>query len=246
MDPYPKLTIPEIAEGIRLCIENAGELIEDANCLYEADRYPRALFCLCAADQEMGKVNTLSSMVTIGSKQQSQWKQKWKRFTDHKTKTSKAFINALTAQYSIAPDKVLQFLAKHFTQESEFEENVRRSSLYVDYNSTEKTWITPCGFTAETVEQWSHNTTIGYNKLKLALDSGMMNTRALEIRREVYADQIEENTEFEMAAMQGSKNDLIISLTKKYYICLIEEGILDIDAGIEVFGMTLREFIERP
>lgn len=82
-----RLTEQEIETLGDMCLANARELLEDALVLHHYESYARAAALAVVAIEELGKRNTLWRAVNFGDNDE-EWKLFWKRFRDHKTKSS--------------------------------------------------------------------------------------------------------------------------------------------------------------
>jgi len=238
---YPRLTIHEIAEGMKLCLLNAGELIDDADFLFDNERYARALACLCMADQEIGKITTLHGMANIGKHQQKLWTTKWKRFRDHRSKTTQSFVSALTSDSSLTMKQVLESTFRHYFRDSRAEEELRRASIYVDY--FDEHWRSPDFVTAEIVQTWSDNTLAAYKKNLQLYEHGFYSEKAIEIKHSIYAGKYDEDLETIKGMAEGNLDDELKNLHRRYFKRLIKEGLLSSDTEMQVFGVPVGEFI---
>ncbi|MCP8309426.1 MAG: AbiV family abortive infection protein [archaeon] len=82
-----ELSLEEIELGRAKALANARALIEDAEILFAAGRYPRSFAMAHLACEELGKVIMLASIgiqIRLG---RANWKKFWRRFRSHKEKT---------------------------------------------------------------------------------------------------------------------------------------------------------------
>ncbi|MFD1554246.1 AbiV family abortive infection protein [Paraburkholderia silviterrae] len=84
-----RLTLEQIAEGMNAASRNAIRLVEDAQVLLAAERYPSALALAILAIEEAGKLYILPGMVTV--KDDQQLAKLWKDCRSH-TKKNVAWI----------------------------------------------------------------------------------------------------------------------------------------------------------
>lgn len=67
-------------------VNNAKSLYEEANILYEHEKYARAFFLLCIANEELGKSVMVTSGVINLLGDNIDWKKFWKRIRNHEDK----------------------------------------------------------------------------------------------------------------------------------------------------------------
>lgn len=68
-------------------INNAKSLYEEATILYNHDKYARAYYLLCIANEELGKSIIVTSGIVDFLGDNIDWKTFWKRLRNHKDKT---------------------------------------------------------------------------------------------------------------------------------------------------------------
>lgn len=127
-----RLSLEQIAEGIAACLQNARALVEDAIVLLRAKRHPRALTCLLAAKQELGKVDVLGAMARIDDQKQEHWADLWKSFHSHVVKGTHAAVQTTPDQLRGSFDSVFAAIPGSF-QIASSEEELRQASLYVAF-----------------------------------------------------------------------------------------------------------------
>jgi AbiV family abortive infection protein len=111
-------------------LENAGELLLDANALYKARRYSRAASMSNFALEEMGKaviIVSLISELTLGSKPEWDWYER--AVTGHADKL--ALISRAVAFGAEGPESEIERSLEVAIQESK--RPLRERSLYVDF-----------------------------------------------------------------------------------------------------------------
>jgi len=81
------LTLEQLKVVADKTLENAKELIEEAEILLDNKRYSRVLFLSQIAGEEIGKYLLLkSTMVSLATEQIINWKLFWKQYKSHKEK----------------------------------------------------------------------------------------------------------------------------------------------------------------
>lgn len=89
---FNQLKVEDINNISRKVYENAHELLEEAELLYNHEKYARAHACAQFSIEEFGKLPmllTVATQISIGDK--VNWKDLNKRLRDHKRKTSLSF-----------------------------------------------------------------------------------------------------------------------------------------------------------
>ena len=93
------LKISEIKKGIYLCLENANELINDADILLSNERYSRVYSLTQFAIEELGKSYMLYEFYTklqLGKRKETDFKYFRKKFKSHKHKTFESIMADIT------------------------------------------------------------------------------------------------------------------------------------------------------
>lgn len=80
------LTAAQIAEGMRLALQNAARLAADADSLFKAGRVPSAVALAILSIEESGKVSILRQMAI--AEHEKEWLQLWKAYRSHTKKNS--------------------------------------------------------------------------------------------------------------------------------------------------------------
>lgn len=90
MSRLPQLCGPlnaaQIAEGMRLALQNAARLAEDADSLLKAGRVPSAVALAILSIEESGKVSILRQMAI--AEDEKEWRQLWKAYRSHTKKNT--------------------------------------------------------------------------------------------------------------------------------------------------------------
>lgn len=87
------LNIKEAAEGIRLAIENSRSLLDDANLLYENERYERATALAILAIEENGKPKIIREILM--ENEQKKVNLKWQEYRRHTSKNTNWIVPEL-------------------------------------------------------------------------------------------------------------------------------------------------------
>ena len=80
------LTAAQIAEGMRLALQNAARLAEDADSLLQSGRVPSAVALAILSIEESGKVSILRQMAI--AQDEKEWLQLWKAYRSHTKKNT--------------------------------------------------------------------------------------------------------------------------------------------------------------
>ncbi len=121
----PRLEI--ISKALYICHENANSLLEEADLLYRANKYPRAYFLAQIAIEEIGKISMLIASVQYPAQYSEFWKSFWKLFRSHSFKIGKAeisFQNSMLNFQLNKDNKVFKI--------AEIDNQMKMNSLYVD------------------------------------------------------------------------------------------------------------------
>ncbi len=127
-----KLEINELNLGRKKAIENAEELLEEAEILFVNNKYHRALYLSYIASEEIGKYIYLCSMIIrVIHEENVNWKKFWKKYRNHQDKST---ILLLIEDVVLNLDNELSEEHNPFKQ-SEIQEIIKLSSLYSDYSN---------------------------------------------------------------------------------------------------------------
>jgi AbiV family abortive infection protein len=124
------LSVSQINEGRKKALNNAEELFGEAKILLNRGRSARALFLALIAIEELGKYIMLISAAVNIVNNTINWKVFWKRYRDHKSKTS-LYLHTEYLFSTIKPSEYLWELKK----QSKLQESVKLMSLYSDFAS---------------------------------------------------------------------------------------------------------------
>lgn len=78
------LSYSQIADGMNAACENARRLVEDAQILFDSQRYPSAVFIAILAIEESGKIAILRELATV--RDGKALKAAWKLYRSHTRK----------------------------------------------------------------------------------------------------------------------------------------------------------------
>ena len=118
---YPALDRTQLKDGYKMCIGNAGRLMNDANLLKEAGRFRSACFILHLAVEELGCATQLYDAGRSGVQDWEGW---WGRYLDHPQGKSLSVAEA-SALPAGEPEQTNQRL------------------MYVNFSGNEKTFLPP-------------------------------------------------------------------------------------------------------
>jgi len=240
-----KLTIEQIATGIKECLENAETLVEDARVLLEANCPARASFALLAADQELGKVNVLLSMAQMLPQDQARWRLMWKRFRGHEAKI--VWANMFGTSELVEPrfSSILELAEKDWLTSAPHLESLRQLCLYVDYSESEKRWLSP---RETSMEQGQNLMEKVVERLQRALDcqqADLFSADALRIQHEELSGILEEVTHLEEAGMlhAAQLDEKVFIAWRKCWRRLILEDAVALSDDYLLMNMPWRDFI---
>jgi len=138
---WPKLSVEEIEKLSDYCLQNAGELIQEAGILLQHKRYARSYALSVVAMEEISKRELLWEAIWLGDDKQK-WRKFWEKFKSHRVKLSqmlKNYIDITISKKADTPRKVLddylskmaKAQAKSQTEASYFDSS-KQWALYVD------------------------------------------------------------------------------------------------------------------
>jgi AbiV family abortive infection protein len=131
-----KLSIEQIKESRVKALQNADELIHDAEILFKEKRYPRVLFLCQISGEEIGKYVMLTSIfVQLISEVDLDWKKTWKRLTSHTEKYELVtYMEDVFLERNVFAD--MKKYQDNLKDESKKIDQFKQKSLYCDF--TEK------------------------------------------------------------------------------------------------------------
>lgn len=241
------LRLDQIAEGIAACIDNAAQLYDDGLSLLNANRHPRAMSLFIAAMEEVGKVSVLCSMSRIPSSNQALWSDYWRDFRCHRSKATRAFVHTFPEEARKYPAQMGVAANMQF-ELSPLGESFRQAGMYVDFLAGDKCWMSPSDVPRTEAESWKRRLDTALSRVQEQAELGFFSTRALEIQREVYGPINTDRPKRKDSQPRDNRDvtSKALAAHQDYYRRLVDEGILNRYADIQVMGVPLKEFIDGP
>jgi AbiV family abortive infection protein len=240
------LSIPQLAEGIRVTLENARGLYQDAMALLACGRLARSMALLIATMEEVGKISVLASMSRIPKSNQKLWADAWESFRSHQHKSTWAFVGTYPDEGRSHPELMVTAACQQFTL-ADIGERCRQYTLYVDYHATEKRWLSPNEISEEDVAKWRARAEAALTRAEACAAANLFSERALELQREVYADfnrrrprRKDTRPEDLARAVEDAPTLAVI-----YFRRLIREGVVSPDADLNVLGTPFIELMRQ-
>lgn len=241
-----KLSLAQIAEGIAACLQNGHALVEDATILLKAKRYSRALTCLLAADQELGKIHVLLSMARIHPSKQIHWADKWKSFRSHEIKAAHAIMDTFPNHMRTSPEDILPMALDSYVK-APMDEELRQACLYVDYSPKDGGWLSPFKITRDTVDKRLKSTVTTLERLQGLADMGFFGVKALRIQHEELSEIASDLPPYKDLTPEHVHSllpRLILHLKRCYKRILREALTSEPPDNFEIMGRHWREFSE--
>ena len=150
-------------------------------------------------------------------------------YADDARQHPKLILAASLSQYALSP----------------LAERIRQVGYYVDFHAQEKRWILPAEVTKHDVELWLNRLEPSLARVQGMADLGLFSTKALKIQREVLGPVNIDRPKRKNLSEDDVKKIQMNTLAahKDYYRRLVADGILPVDADLEVMGKPLNEFI---
>lgn len=239
------LSVSQIAEGIRVTLENARGLFEDAAVMASSGRLARSMALLIATMEEVGKVSDLASMSRIPKHNQKLWADAWESFRKHQHKSTWSFLNTYPDEARSYPAILVNAVCQQYTL-AEICERLRQYGLYVDFHAGEKRWLSPKEISEKDVEKWNIHAETALARTEGCAALGLFSERALGLQREVYADFNSRRPRRRDTRPEdlGRALDEGPRLAKLYFRRLVQEGILPADTDLNVLGVPLRDLMQ--
>ncbi len=221
------ITLDEIKVGILETINNVESLLDDAQYLLKAKRYPRAFALSVTAIEEIGKIMVLQTMAEIPESHRGVWKTIWNDFRSHNLKYS-------YGETKVWNDQLLAQLGAYLSadyKEKIVLERFRQLSLYVDYSEKNKRWFTPNEIVEEMVEKEFKIANECLVRIKYYRDKGMYEVHTLKLLKK-YCSPIYKRRQkipkrredpYEWARFVTELNDK----RRTFFGHLIEEGVIE-------------------
>lgn len=178
------LTLDEVADGLHACVGNIESLMDDADLLLEAQRFPRALSVLLIAAQEAGKTSILLSMAGTRPEDQEHWSRLWKSYRSHAHKAAMRMIGTLPVGLTDAELAVAVLVTE---DSGRADERARQRTLYIDLDREKRIWLTPDDVRESDVTMVRGQLAAMVTKLLSQRDRRLFSAEALRIRHEVFS-----------------------------------------------------------
>ena len=217
------LSLHEIHEGIRCCVENAESLRDDANLLLKHERWARSFALTISASEEVGKVVVLHSMAEVPSSKPKAWVQHWKEARCHTAKT-------LYAGAQMWHDRLYSQIGAQLGGvglDEKLLERLRQGGLYVDFDE-ERQWRTPKEIVKKMAEEQFHRAENSLARLQHYQQRGLFEIAWLK-RRAVICGSIYDTYE-EIPKSGAQRSEFFIQLHRlreQYFDELVNQGVLE-------------------
>lgn len=129
-----ELSLEQLTHGRLRALQNAVDLIIDAECLFKKGRWARSAFLSQIAIEELGKYLIIMGAIGNLIAGQIEWSNFWKRFVSHREKTGNIFYFDAALSPSQEDQEILRDFEKADTDTTEFQKE-KLSSLYVDFRA---------------------------------------------------------------------------------------------------------------
>jgi len=242
---YGSMTIEMLATGIEECVNNAGELIDDAHVLFNKGRIARSTYILLCAEQEIGKVHIFSVMSQIPVTNRSMWKEAWDIVYGHRQKivTSEMFRKDRNFTPTFSS---LAYEAQNYDLNfSRSIEDLRQECLYVDYLESEKKWRSPKEIDIDDCQQLMISMESKLKRVLFEKETGLFTQEALRLQHEELSSLFEEiyllNKEGGLNLAEQDKTYL--EAWRRYWKRLTDEKVVELSDGDLLWGVPWREFI---
>ena len=218
-----ELSIPEIREGISVCIHNAESLAADAGLLFTHKRWPRSFVLSISALEEVGKVVVLHSMVEIPRPKPKVWRQHWLEAHRHQLKTSyggtRTWHDELYSQIGcqLSRDDL----------DGKLLERLRQGGLYIDFDQDDREWRVPSEITEKMAETQHGQAQISVSQIKYYEERGLFSIECLQRRAEICRPIYDTYEEIPERGEDRSRFFLRLhELRKHFFNEIVDQGIL--------------------
>ena len=127
-----ELSLDQLVSGRLQVLQNARDLIRDAEVLLSQGRSSRAFFLSCIAIEESGKYLMIMSAILQSITGEVDWRGFWRRFKNHIEKTGNIVTFDAVLAGSLGESDLARIL-KRLNEEPLRRERSKLASLYVDY-----------------------------------------------------------------------------------------------------------------
>jgi AbiV family abortive infection protein len=131
-----ELSLEQLTNGRLKALQNAIDLIGDAECLFKDGRWARSVFLSQIAIEELGKYLIIMGAIGNLITGQIEWGKFWRRFVNHREKTGNIFYFDAAISPFQEQQEILRNFEKADTDADEFLKE-KLSSLYVDYRNNQ-------------------------------------------------------------------------------------------------------------
>ena len=140
------LDFGECAKGIKLCLDNAKALLEEAKILHNKEKYRGSVVLSLFAWEELAKIVQIFNLLDPINKDdiKKRWRKFWKEFRSHEKKLISSFTNKIVADIEKNGGKEIEYINKDKPSKGMPDLiALKEACLYVncDYNS--KKFISP-------------------------------------------------------------------------------------------------------
>jgi AbiV family abortive infection protein len=140
------MSLEQLIEGRLKCLQNAADLVHDAEILLCSGRSARAVHLAYIAIEELGKYLMITGGIGRILKGTMDWKRFWKRFRSHKEKAANIMAFDAMLEPFVSLDDTLASL-KRSRKHTDTQETEKLSSLYVDVS--DGAFVAPMDHVAE-------------------------------------------------------------------------------------------------
>jgi len=204
--PYRgKLSVQEITDGINSAFRNAKRLYDDANLLFEAERYPSAVTLAVLAIEEIGKDLILRDLLFVSG--QKELSAGWKAFVSHRKKN---FFWTLPMLAILGARRLEQFRPVIDLKEvsAEFLDKYKLVATYTDCITDEYHWQEPINAISKSDCELLLGTT------RLLVNRHPVTKREIELWAEYVGPEI------------GKSENLQAAALRKMYVAMRDEGMI--------------------
>jgi len=129
-----KLTLDQLIECRNKILANAQSLLEDANCLMKAQRYPRAFTLSHLASEEIAKLAILADPILRTLYEEPiQWDSFWKNWKKYCKHEAKLVANAISDYWMLPIHETYGKCPTEYTDRVQIRNGNKNMSLYVSF-----------------------------------------------------------------------------------------------------------------
>jgi AbiV family abortive infection protein len=127
-----RLTIEQITNLSDYCLQNASELVEEAELLFSHKRYARSLFLSILALEETSKRDILWQAIFLGE-DEGRWKKFWKKFLSHDVKLAAMLDDYITTRSSKEKNTPYEILSEYLNEMRRAKEEAREICSFKEW-----------------------------------------------------------------------------------------------------------------